>query len=112
MQRTSVQGRHALALSPRLHRPFTCPHLCSLSHLPHPFAGQAWTFTAAEHCKERFPGAPGCCFLKKGTGYEKRSAPGMVSGTSGGRPAAACTLEFDTDLLGGDIQSGNGAAWV
>jgi len=36
----------------------------------------------------------------------------MVSGTSGGPQVAACTLEFDTDLLGGDIQSGNGALWV
>ena len=69
---------------------------------------QAWTFTAAEHCKERFPGAPGCCFLKKGTGYEKRSAPGMVSGRSGGPPAAACTLEFDTDLFDGDMKTADG----
>ncbi|KAI7840639.1 hypothetical protein COHA_005660 [Chlorella ohadii] len=83
--------------------PEDCCEACSL----YSYCG-AWTFTPAENCKERFPGAPGCCFLKKGTGYEKRSATGMVSGTSGGPPVAACTLEFDTDLLGGDIQSGNG----
>lgn len=100
-----------VALSLRLNLPPAVP-TCAPSLSPTSVSiPQAWTFTAAENCKERFPGAPGCCFLKKGTGYEKRSAPGMVSGTSGGRPVAACTLEFDTDFLGGDIQSRNGAVF-
>lgn len=61
---------------------------------------QAWTFTRASHCKERLPGAPGCCFLKKGTGYEKRSASGMISGVRRqGRAAAACAGSLRVSAL-------------
>lgn len=36
----------------------------------------------------------------------------MVSGRSGGPPAAACTLEFDTDLFDGDMKTADGElAW-
>lgn len=73
---------------------------------------QAWTFTAGTNCQERFPAARGCCFLKKASGYEARAAPGMVSGTTSSAAAAECTLEFDTDLAGGDILTAEGADTV
>jgi hypothetical protein len=47
--------------------------------------------------------------VQKASGYEVRSSPGMVSGTTNSPPAAACTLEFDTDLLGGDLTATDGA---
>ncbi|PSC70819.1 hypothetical protein C2E20_5824 [Micractinium conductrix] len=68
---------------------------------------QAWTFAAAENCQERLPHAPGCCFLKKGTGWSAAAAPGMISGTTA-VPAASCSLEFDTDFVGGDLYSASG----
>ncbi|KAL4856053.1 hypothetical protein ACK3TF_003489 [Chlorella vulgaris] len=83
--------------------PEDCCEACSL----YDFC-EAWTFAAGSNCKERFPNAPGCCFLKKGSGYEVRSAPGMISGTTNTPPPAQCSLEFDTDLTGGDLLTADG----
>lgn len=46
---------------------------------------------------------------QKGSGYEVRSAPGMISGTTNTPPPAQCSLEFDTDLTGGDLLTADGA---
>jgi hypothetical protein len=84
--------------------PDDCCQACSL----YDFCN-AWTWTAgAGNCRERFPNAPGCCFLKKGTGFEMRSEPGMVSGFVDSPPAAECTLEYDTNFMNGDLQTSSG----